>query len=111
MNNATKIMSLTLDAEYYKVFNSDAFFEDEKKISITDGAYILRNNIRKHFSKHIHSFNGRTMFESNTGMEKIKKILNKKLTFYMRNFRNKQEREGAEKMFLHIKKEFNKIKK
>ena len=102
VSKATKVMRLVSDGEVNKLFD----WGDERTI----GAMVFNSNLRKHFEKEIGSFMGKTMFDSDKGIERIEKILNRKLTYFMRRFDTPIEREGAEKMFEHIKKEFDKIK-
>ena len=102
-NNAEKIINSTLSKEY-------ELFDIEKNPEELLGAGVFAKNINKHFSKHIQSFRGRILFESKDGMDKISKILNKKITFFMRRFDNEAEKKGAETMFNYIKKEFENIK-
>lgn len=99
---AEKVISLVLDSEIFKI----GFDLDSEE---TMGAFIIKDTLNKHFSRHIISFGGITCFESSNSFDKISKILNKKLTYYMRRFDNEQERVGANKMFEHIKAEFQKI--
>ena len=101
VDNPKKIISLVLDGEVGKLFETGS---DESM-----GAMVFNSNLKKHFEKHIQSFYGKTMFDSSTGQEKISKLLDKKLTYFMRRFDSPAERVGAEKMFEHIKKEFNNL--
>ena len=101
--SAEKIMSLVLDQEVFSVSQ----IKDKERL----GALVFQSNLRKHFSKHIQSFYGKTMFDSSDGIEKIKAILGKKMIFYMRRFDNESEKIGATKIYKHIQKEFNNLTK
>ena len=100
---AERIINLTLDQEVYNVFRSR--IDEDRRM----GAYILANNLRMHFKRHIHSFYGKTMFYSKDGIERIKDILNRKMGVYIRRFDNAKEKAGAVKMYKHIQRETNKI--
>ena len=103
MTNAEKILRLTFDPEPMSLFGIGT--------EELTGAMVFCSNIRKHFNKHIDSFNGLTFFNSITGTMQIEKLLNMKTTYFMRRFDNPLERLGAERMHKHIKVKFNKITK
>lgn len=99
-----RIMRLVLDQEAWNVFRNWTA-SDERM-----GAMLLQDNLRKHFSKHIQSFYGKTMFDALDGMERIADILKKKMGVYIRRFDNAKEKAGAIKMYKHIQREFFKTK-
>jgi len=73
------------------------------------GAYLIANKLRTHFKKHIESFAGKTRFTSPDSIKKIEAILQKSVGYYIRQWENNKEKEGAIKAYNHIKKQIKKI--
>ena len=101
MNKAEKIIKLVLDQELYNMH-----FEGDEHM----GAHLLKSALCNHFRKHIQSFAGKTMFESENSVKEIEKLLNRKVSFYCRSILHGDvEKQGSDKMLKHIKEQFTLI--
>jgi len=80
---------------------------DENNHERMTGASILADTLKKHFSKHIESFSGKTRYTSPNSEKLIKKLLNKKVTYYFRKPKSPKEMEGAEILYTSIKNNLN----
>ena len=74
------------------------------------GAMLLNSALKKHINKHIHSFYGKTVYNSSDSLSSVAKLLNKEVAFYMRKVTISKEEESGAKKFLDItRKKFNKL--
>lgn len=100
-----KISNLLLDKNISKIegleLGSDEFM----------GASVLASNLRKYFDKEVFPFAGKTRFASESSLDNIKDIFDKKITNYIRRFDSESERKGAEIAFNYWKNEIDKLTK